>query len=157
MTKPAAIDRDFVDLVAKDIRGHSLTNDQRQLIHAADQVDRRYDALVALKKDVEVQLATQKARWCHKQVELQLKGDNGTEWLEYRSKEQDWRARAIKFLMAIEDEISAVKEIRRNTHMLPADEDVAYLRSVIARHRAETDDLDLVATDADRNLWGVLG
>lgn len=157
MTKPAAIDREFVDLVAKDIRGHSLTNDQRQMIHATDQVDRRYDALVALKKDVEVQLATQKARWCHKQVELQLKGDNGTEWLEYRSKEQDWRARAIKFLMAIEDEISAVKEIRRGMHLLPSDEDIAYLRSLISDHRQRTYDDDLAPTEADEHLWSVLG
>src|SRR5688572_11005588 len=107
--KPAAVDRDFIDTVAKDVRGQ-LGAELKEWLHEPKMLDRRDSAPIAAKKGIEVPPAKQKARWIKKRHEI---GGEGEEWVEWKAGEAGWRVRAIKFLGEVEDHISAAKEEKR--------------------------------------------
>lgn len=142
------VDKEFVDLVARDVRGLLNTAEQKEL-EKPENIDRVYDALNILKKDVEVQLSNQKSRWAKKRNELNGSGDDGTEWIAYRAGEADWRARAIKFLTAVEAHLAVTKARRRSANQgnRSADE----LLDEIFTHMEEIGDEE--ASDADRRIW----
>lgn len=142
--QPAALDREFIDVVAKDVRGY-LDEETKRWLYSDEMVQRRYQGLIALKKDVEVQLSTQKARWVKKQLECQNHGDNGTEWITFRASEQDWRVRAIKFLISVDHHIAGVKEIRKSV-------EYDKYKEAIKLHKEEIVD----GTEADDQLWATL-
>ncbi len=150
MQKPGSVDKEFIDLVARDVRG-LLREDERQQLHTPENLDRMYDALNALKKDVEVQLSNQKSRWVKKRHELNETGDDGTEWVAYKASEADWRARAIKFLMAVEDHLSAAKAQIKRRNIVDNGGDVTDLLDSIFEHQEEisADEASL----ADKRLW----
>jgi len=109
---PASLDKEFIDLVAQDVRG-VLPKDKHDKLNKESNLDRLYDALIALKKDVEVQLSNHRSRASYRYHEFVYEDDDFEGWIEFRAEEADWRARAVKFLMEIEDHISAVKARRR--------------------------------------------
>lgn len=150
MQKPGSVDKEFIDLVARDVRG-LLREDEQQKLHTLDNLDRMYDALNALKKDVEVQLSNQKSRWVKKRHELNEEGDDGTEWIAYKASEADWRARAIKFLMAVEDHLSAAKAQIKQRNVSANSGDVDELLESVFEHQEEIDENE--ASPADKRLW----
>lgn len=150
MQKPGSVDKDFIDLVARDVRG-LLREPEKSKLHAEENLDRMYDALNALKKDVEVQLSNQKSRWVKKRHELNLEGDDGTYWIEYKASEADWRARAIKFLMAVEDQIAAAKSRRRDRNVIANNSKMDELIDEVYTHMEEIGDNE--ASEADQRVW----
>lgn len=150
MQKPGSIDKDFIDLVARDVRG-LLREDERQKLHTPENLDRMYDALNALKKDVEVQLSNQKSRWVKKRHELNEIGDDGSEWIAHKASEADWRARAIKFLMAVEDHLSASKALMKRRNINANGGDIDELLDSVFEHQEEIDEDE--ASPADKRLW----
>lgn len=111
---PAAIDEKYIDLVAQYVRGRLPDDIANNLVNNDADAQRMFYALVSLKKDVEAQLAAKRARDDVKRVELEQRGDDGTLYRRYRAEDADWRARAIRFLTAIEDHILATKERMSN-------------------------------------------
>lgn len=142
-------DKDFVDLVARDVRG-ILSDREREEIHKPENIHRVYDALNILKKDVEVQLSNQKSRWIKKRSELNAAGDDGSEWITFKATEADWRARAIKFLTAVEAHLAATKSRRRAMRSGNLERAEALADEAFA-HMEEIGNNE--ASDADRRLW----
>lgn len=143
------VDKDFVDLVARDVRG-LLSDRERDQLNKPENVHRVYDALNILKKDVEVQLSNQKSRWAKKRNELNAAGDDGTEWIAFKASEADWRARAIKFLTAVEAQLAATKSRRRASRDLSVGGVEALIDEVLS-HEEEIGSNE--ASDADRRVW----
>lgn len=147
-------DKDFVDLVAQYVRGNLSRDKEEALLHD-DTIDELYTGLVTLKRNVEVQLSNHHARAVKKQHELNVLGDDGTMWKAYQAEEADWRARAIKFLSAVEEHISQTKARRRDLHQLAPKTDperlLAQIKEGILEHQEEIS-LD-EASDADKRLW----
>lgn len=149
MSQPAALNQPFIDLVAKDVRG-LLDENAHKRLHSDKNLDGIYDALNALKKDVEVQLSNQKSRWVKKRHELNELGDDGSEWIAFRASEADWRARAIKFLMEVEDHLSAIKSRIKERNRLQNNSDPDLI-DIILEHREEIGANE--ASLADERLW----
>jgi len=160
----SALDKDFIDLVGQDVRGNS-SKKQHDLLHRDENLDRLYDALVVLKRTVEGQLASDKARSQKMYHKLTEEGDNGDRWHSYlvtptyssngtrRPSPVDWRAKAIKFLGAIEANIAAAKERRRKRDgQSKLDEDVVgTLLSGIFDQKEEIDPESY--TEADKRVF----
>lgn len=150
MPQPGSVDKDFIELVAKDVRG-LLGDKEQDKLHSPENLDRVYDALNALKKDVEVQLSNQKSRWVKRRNELNQQGDDGSGWIAFKASEADWRARAIKFLMAVEDQLSATKARIRLRHTSGNDKNVLDLVDEVLIHMEEIGDNE--ASPADKRVW----
>ncbi len=144
--------KDYSDKVARNVRGLLSEQEKRELF-TEQNIEMTYTALNGLKKDVEVQLSNQRARWVKKRHELNEMGDDGTEWIEFQAEEADWRARAIKFLSAVEAHLATAKLIRK-THRTSTnnnDELQEILESIFDHQESMKD--DITPTDADKQLW----
>lgn len=153
MTDPAATDKKFTDLVAQFVRG-VLPHDIESNLLLDSNLDRMYYALISLKKDVEVQLSSQKSRSVKMRHELNQRGDDGTGWKKYQAEEADWRARAIKFLASVEDHLAAIKERRRDRNIQANLTTSQALYEAIVEHSEQIDPDD--ATEADTALHALV-
>lgn len=155
---PAALDTEFRNHVANDVRGLLSPEDSAEL-RKPENIDRWCRALVAIKKEVEVQLANKNAKWVKKQAELAHRGDAGrAEWLAFKASEIDWRVKAIRFIVSIESHLAAAKELKQvgkgKPTMADARSELDRLREAIRRHR------DSLPPDEsgveDEELWALL-
>lgn len=165
---PASLDNSFRDFVAKDVRGNLSPEESASLRHP-DNLDRWRNALIAIKREVEIQLANRNARWWKKQAELIDQGTAGRdEWIRFRATEVDWRVRAIRFLVTVEEHLSANAEIYKQyqkeepqlqatvtAREIPEGDDpwaeVERLKTAIAQHREGID--EAAASESDVVLW----
>lgn len=142
--------KEYSDKVAKNVRG-LLSQEEKKELFLVENIDMTYTALNGLKKDVEVQLANQRARWVKKRHELNEQNDDGSGWIEFQAEEADWRARAIKFLTAVEAHLATAKLIRK-TYRSPQNAEMEELLSSIFEHQEETEE-DVEPAAADKKLW----
>lgn len=101
----------FKELVDRDVRKgvteeeiDELKRDPRQWL----------DELNILLRDVEIQIAAQKARISAKRCEMSAnpEGWNATGWYEYKASEDGWKVKALRFRASIEERIRFVKTYR---------------------------------------------
>lgn len=110
---------EFTALVAKDVR-HECTPEEITILES--DIRGWLKELNSLKRDVEVQLAAQKARMTQTQAEMLSDGGSRADWLDYRAKEDRWRVGAIRFMVSVEERIAHAKNIRaaRNQKVMTA-------------------------------------
>lgn len=153
--KETPLDRDFVDLVASDIRGELKNRAKIAWLRSDEMFDRRYAALIALKRDLETQLAYWRGRAAQMQADLASDPNGRVKWLQWKAENSEWRSRAIGFLNAIEDHISAAKEQRRDHHRkrhgTRNTEFWNELADAIMDHKEHIDPDE--ASDVDKRLW----
>lgn len=145
MTVPTALDQVFRDHVANDVRGN-LTEEEADELRSPENIDRWISGLIAVKGEVEVQLANRRAKWWKMQADLLDDKDGREKWLRFRAAEVDWRVRALRFLTSVEEHLSAAKELRRTQRHQSLD----VLREAIRRHR---DEMEEEASAEDVRLW----
>lgn len=112
---------EFVAIVANDVRKLPCTPEE---LSALEQDIRGWlSALNKLKRDVEVQLAAQKARMTQTQAEmLNDPTKSRADWLEYKSGQDRWRVGAIRFMVSVEERMAYAKNLRasRNEKVMTA-------------------------------------
>lgn len=98
---------EFTALVAKDVRNECSDTEMDKL-----ESDLRgwKNELHHLMRDVDVQLAAQKARMSRKRAEL-MDPDKLGEWLEFKANEDKWRVGAMRFKVSVEDRMLYVKTL----------------------------------------------
>lgn len=143
--------KDYSDKVARHVRG-LLSEEEKFELFTEQNIEVTYTALNGLKKDVEVQLANQRARWVKKRHELNEIGDDGTEWIQFQAEEADWRARAIKFLSAVEAHLSTAKLIRKTHRSTLHNDELQEILESIFDHQESMQD-EVTPTEADKQLW----
>lgn len=102
----------FNNLVAKDVRGECTAGERAVL---ESNIREWLDELNILARDVEIQLAAQKARMTAKQAEL-LEVGSAIEWLEYKAEEENWTVKSLRFKASVERSIREVKTLRAQTN-----------------------------------------
>jgi len=116
-------DEKFEELLSMDIRGlleGRNRSKEREITRAPESLERRLRILKTMKRNVENQMSSQRSRIANKRHELNLMGDDGSLWVEFKAEEEEWRVRALKFLQILEVNISrtkaACKEVRMAQH-----------------------------------------
>lgn len=97
----------FEELVAKDVRGEANEGEKNIL---KNDISEWLIILNTLKRDVELQLAAQKVRLREKAKEHALDKDA---WHTYKSEEDQWRLRVLRFNVSVERRIQQVKKLRK--------------------------------------------
>lgn len=98
---------EFEDLVTKEVRGE--INDGERAILKGDLAEWLI-ILNSLKRDVELQLTAQKARVNQKSKEQLLTKD---EYNKFKSDEDQWRLKSIRFMISVENKIMQVKKLKK--------------------------------------------
>lgn len=111
-----------------------------------------YDALVALKQDVEAQMSAHKAGVLERQQECLAMGRAGKEkWFQFKWESQDWKRRANHYRTGIESMIREARAAKRSTPS-PGLDVVVLKRMVVYLAEAlcgqTGDDIDAVIEEA---------
>lgn len=152
--------KDFQDIVAKDIKNQSTTEEYNYL-RSESQIDNWYDALINISRSIDFQFASNKAQKRVRQSELDPESQDLVEYLEWYS---DWKLKTLRFKHEVEARISECKSIRRNRsssshtdlHSL-----ILFLVQAIDNHRASIlahldDESDDFGSQADEQLWSAI-
>lgn len=106
----------FKDLVARDVRGECSAEEREQL---EANFREWLDELNVLARDVEIQLAAQRARMTEQQAKM-LSVGSPVEWLTYKAEEEQWTVGALRFKASVERRIREVKTLRALQNEVPA-------------------------------------
>lgn len=98
----------FNDLVVQDVRGE-ITKAELQILK--NDIRKWLQVLNSLMRNVELQLAAQKARMAREQADYLQKNDK-INWLYYKAEEDDRRVRSMRFMVSVEQKIMTVKSLR---------------------------------------------
>ncbi len=134
---------DFADIVARDVRRRA-TDAEREMLRRADMLEAWRDELTALRRRVDTQLATHRARTEDAQRECWAKGEAGkSEWFARRVELDTHRAKIIRFHEAV---FAREREVRRlirerDTAVRPAGVPRATILATLEELRAEVQDL----------------
>lgn len=143
-------DKDFLDLVALEVRGELDSNTSRHL-RADEEIENFHRGLICLKRNVETQLSNKKSRTIKETYKLKTENGSQDEIEEILKDYADWRAKAVRFLGAIELEISQTKS-RMKTIINNADY-VDELIELIGVQMQELNEDDY--TEADEKVFEV--
>ena len=162
-------DDEFDRLVNDDVRGTALPWLAEQL-RTPELADRWYEALLNLKKSLEVQLTADRAERSEKQSEFIKLGELGKpKWFAYRAARDSWRAGAVRLKNGVETRLREAKKLRAEhrssqyTKLVTNERDFAWhslerMRHVILAHKEHecTDECDIQGCVADLTLWSTL-
>lgn len=146
---------DFRNLVAEDVRGR-VDIKTSKLLRTPLYLQKWHDCLLTIKRNVEHQLASDKAERYSKRLEFTRKGNEGKiAWLQYVAERERWRANNIFFKNGVENKLAEAKNLLNDTDS--ARERISELQGAIRAHKhtVETGNDD-AAYDADEILWGIL-
>lgn len=143
-------DKDFLDLVALEVRGELDGNTSRHL-RADEKIDNFHRGLICLKRNVETQLSNKKSRTIKETYNLKTHNGSQNEIEEILKDYADWRAKAVRFLGAIELEISETKS--RMKTIFDNTDYVDELIELIGAQMQELDENDY--TEADEKMFEV--
>lgn len=149
---------EFHALVNDDIRGKAPDH-MSQALRDPEVVERWYNALVSIKRNMETQLANDRFKRIEKKLELMKLGNAGQMlWLEFVREREEWKAGAIRFKNGVEDKISEAKIILRNSVNIERDiliRRLAELRLEVKEHMESFKDDE--ADERDIKLWTAAG
>lgn len=145
----------FRDLVGEDVRGN-IDPKTSKLLRTPLCVHRWHDTLLQIKRNVEFQLASDKAERYSKRLEHLRKGKAGyDEHLQYLAKKERWRSNNIFFKNGVENKIAEAKRILESGDTLK--HRVSELQQAIRSHKHIVEHgTEAEAYDADESLWKVL-
>lgn len=95
----------FEEIVAKDVKNNA-SNAEIEIL--SSNTKHWLSELNSLKRDVEIQLAAQKARITLRQADNMPR----SEWLKYKASEEHWRLGVLRFMASIEQKMLYVKRLR---------------------------------------------
>lgn len=162
----------FDDLVAQDVRGHGISDDERQWLRSPEQRHNWHDALIRLLKSVDLQFTAKRMEINTKRAELDPDNPVVTvtdrdgvvlfegSWDEYLAYVSTWRVKTNRFKNAIEERIAEVKQLRRLAvpkETIPAQAIEKILTAIKHHHDVVTeDDEDVDDVAADEELWAII-
>lgn len=107
------LDSDFIKVVSDDSKGLADEDEQVMLRHL-EVWDDWGEALAALKRDTEAQLAKRKAEMLETHQECLENGPSGKqEYFAEKTKYERWRAGAVRFKLSVEARIAELKKLRK--------------------------------------------
>lgn len=98
----------FEELVLKEVRSNVNTVEWDML---RSDYDEWLIVLNSLKRDVELQLTAQKARISQHSKEKNLSKE---EYNTFKSQEDQWRLKSLRFMISVEKKIMQVKKMRKD-------------------------------------------
>lgn len=107
------LDLDFIKVVSDDVKGQADADEQAMLRHP-DVWDDWGEALAALKRDTEAQLAKRKAEILGIHQSCLADGPSGKhEYFAEKTNYEKWRAGAIRFKLFVEARIAELKKLKK--------------------------------------------
>ena len=104
----------FTEMVIKDVRKEA---DASVLEHLSSNYRLWLDELNVLLRDVEIQLSAQKARVSEKKGQPGF-NRNSADWHSFKSEQDQWRIRTLRFKASIEARIRSVKTLRAESRLV---------------------------------------
>lgn len=146
---------DFRNLVGEDVRGNVDVRTSK-LLRTPVFLRRWHDVLCQIKRNVEFQLASDKAERYSKRLKFLQEGAAGKQkYLSYLAERERWRANNIFFKNGVENKIAEAKRLLANEEVLK--QRVGELQAAIRSHRHIVEHgSDTEAFEADELLWKVL-
>lgn len=145
-------ERDFVDVVNKDVREVS-SDEEYDALRSPALAEKWYVALLTFKRDLEYQFSTNRSNRATKYAEYKRTGDE-QQWADWLAENEHWRTGALKFYRGVERRLNEAHQLvsvqrRRDTD----------LRAAIARHKEEilNSDDDADTSEFDYALWESAG
>ena len=106
-----ADDPEFLELVGRDVRGHS-TPDEHSFLRSPENVQLWRDALKAILRDLETQNIERKADAEAFRTACMRKGPSGKqEWFEYKASWDAWRGGAARFKRSVQTSLAEAKQL----------------------------------------------
>lgn len=145
----------FRNLVGEDVRG-KIDVKTSKLLRTPMFLHRWHDTLLQIKRNVEFQLASDKAERYSKRLEYLNRGEKGKqEFLKYQADKERWRANNIFFKNGVENKLAEAKRLLTDADQLKIR--ISELQQAIRSHRHIVEHgTEAEAYDADENLWKVL-
>lgn len=146
---------EFRNLVGEDVRG-KIDIKTSKLLRTPMFLRRWHDTLLQLKRNVEFQLASDKAERYSKRIEFSKQGAQGRDaYLKYVAERERWRSNNIFFKNGVENKIAEAKRLLEDHDVLKGR--VSELQQAIRAHKHIVEHgTDAEAFDADESLWRVL-
>lgn len=146
---------DFRNLVGEDVRGN-VDPKTSKLLRTPVFQRRWHDTLCQIKRNVEFQLASDKAERYSKRLKFMKEGPEGKQkYLAYQAERERWRANNIFFKNGVENKIAEAKRLLTDHDALKIR--VGELSAAIRAHRHIVEHgSEQEAFDADESLWAVL-
>lgn len=104
--------RDFSDLVGREVRGWAI-EEETATLRQPENLERWYDALVALKSDVEYQFTIGRAELETLHAEALKNPASKAKYYEEVAEYRSWQVAATRFLRGVETRIREAKRLRR--------------------------------------------
>lgn len=144
-------DKDYLDIVALEVRGE-LDGYTSEELRREEHCEQLYKGLVALKRNIETQLSNKKSRTIKDTYKLRYVDEAPLEEIERLHKDYaDWRAKATRFLGAIELEISDTK-----TRLRKIKTNEGYINELVELISMQMEEIDEDQyTDADERVFAV--
>lgn len=131
----------FAKIVNDDVR-EAISDEDAAFLRREENLDRWQNELLAIKHDVEKQLANHRAERAKARTEL----TGRRQWLQYLAEKERWRSATIRFLNGVELKLIEVRQLRRTKA-------ASTLYGAILEHKrsvlADPDN----AEDHDARLW----
>lgn len=154
----------FNQIVNSDIR-EVATQEQTDWLREPENLQRWYDSLLTMKRNLEYQFSTNRSDRAGKYAEFYSHANGEQLWAEWLADNEKWRVGALKFHKGVERRLHEahvhLSGLRRaqNAQWVAHERDlslreVARLRSAILAHKDSIDDDD--ATEYDDVLWAVV-
>lgn len=146
---------DFRNLVGEDVKG-KIDNKTSQLLRTPMFLQRWHDTLLQTKRNIEFQLASDKAERYAKRLQFLNQGEAGrNSYLAYLAERERWRSNNIFFKNGVENKIAEAKRLLTDHDTLKIR--IGELQAAIRAHRHIVEHgTDTEAFDADETLWRVL-
>lgn len=147
------MNEEYLDRVSEYLRNQ---NDEglKKILFAPENIHLTYDCLTHLKRDVERQFAYQHSNNIQKKMEFVKDKQGGfARWQEHQVHYAEWKAKAIRFLTAIEECIVVARAVKRDLH----DNTEQRIEQILDRIRDHRDTIqEEEGSEADQELWAVL-
>jgi len=99
----------FEELVAREVKKEAS---DAQIAILSEDYRRWLGELNKLKRDVEIQLAAQRARISGRKTENMPR----QEWLQFKAAEEQWKLGALRFMASIEEKMIYVKRLKADAN-----------------------------------------